>query len=64
MTIDFRNAKFQILKQSKGYEVSELICLKCLNRAIHVYYTDTPLKDLECKCGCEGYLINTGQTVS
>ena len=43
------------------YEVSELICLKCLNRAIHVYPTSVLLKDLECKCGEFGYLIKTGQ---
>ena len=64
MAIDFRNAKFQILRKSKGYELSELICLKCLNRAYHIYYSDTPLKDLECKCGEKGYLINTGQLIN
>lgn len=47
-----------------GYEVSELICLMCLHRAIHVYNTSTMLKDLECKCGKVGYLINTGQIIT
>lgn len=47
----------------QGYEISELICLKCLNRAIHVYGEDTLLKDIKCKCGEVGYLIKTGQTI-
>ena len=45
------------------HEVSELICLKCLNRWIGVYPTKTPLKELECKCGAIGYVIKTGQTI-
>lgn len=44
--------------------VSELICLKCMKRAIHVFRRDTPLKDLECEdCGETGYLICTGQNL-
>lgn len=43
------------------HEVSELICLKCLNRWIGVYPSETPLKQLECKCGEVGYVIKTGQ---
>lgn len=45
------------------HEVSEVICLKCLNRWIAVYPEDTPLKMLECKCGEIGYVIKTGQTM-
>jgi hypothetical protein len=45
------------------HEVAELICLKCYNRAIHVYPESCLLKDLECKCGETGYLIKTGQTL-
>jgi hypothetical protein len=45
------------------HEVSELICLKCLNRWIGVYPEKTLLKDLECKCGEVGYVIKTGQTL-
>lgn len=45
------------------HEVSELICLKCFNRWIGVYPTDTPLKDIKCKCGEIGYTIKTGQTL-
>ena len=45
------------------HEVSELICLKCLNRWIGVYPSETPLKQLECKCGEIGYVIKTGQTL-
>ena len=45
------------------HEVSELICLKCLNRWIGVYPSELPLKDIECKCGGVGYVIKTGQTL-
>ena len=45
------------------HEVSELICLKCLNRWIGVYPSETPLNQLECKCGEIGYVIKTGQTL-
>lgn len=45
------------------HEVSELVCLKCLNRWIGVYPEDVPLKELECKCGAVGYVIKTGQTL-
>ena len=51
------------IEQNLPHEVSELICLKCLNRWIGVYPTDTPLKELECKCGKVGYVIKTGQTL-
>ena len=46
------------------HEVSELICLKCLNRWIGVYPSEVALKDIECKCGAIGYVIKTGQTLS
>ena len=45
------------------HEVSELICLKCLNRWIGVYPSELPLKDIECKCGEVGNVIKTGQTL-
>ena len=51
------------IEDNMEHEVSELICLKCLNRAIHVYPSSVLLKDLECKCGEVGYLIKTGQTL-
>lgn len=43
------------------YAVEELICVKCLARFINVRPTELWLKDCECKCGCKGYLIKTGQ---
>ena len=45
------------------HEVAELVCLKCLHRWIGVYPTQTLLKDLECQCGCKGFVIKTGQTI-
>ena len=43
------------------HDISELICLKCFHRWIGVYPSSTWLKDLQCKCGEIGYVINTGQ---
>jgi len=51
------------IEENLPHEIAELICLKCLNRAIHVYPSSVLLKDLECKCGEVGYLIKTGQTL-
>ena len=45
------------------HEVSELICLKCLNRWIGVYPCSTQLKKIECMCGEKGYVIKTGQSL-
>ena len=45
------------------HEVSELICLKCLNRWIGVYPRYTQLKEMQCKCGEKGYVIKTGQSL-
>lgn len=49
------------LTNNQPYEISEVICLKCLNRWIAVYPQDTLLKDLECKCDEVGAVIKTGQ---
>lgn len=48
---------------NKPHEVCELVCLKCLHRWIGVYPTQCLLKDLECQCGCKGFVIKTGQTI-
>lgn len=45
------------------HEVSEVICLSCLNRWIAVYPENVLLKDIECECGATGYVIKTGQTL-
>ena len=50
-------------EKNMEHEVSELICLKCLNRWIGVYPSKTLLKQIECKCGAIGYVIKTGQTI-
>lgn len=51
-------------EKNMEHEVSELICLKCLNRWIGVYPSKTLLKQLECKCGATGCVIKTGQTLN
>lgn len=45
------------------HEVAELICLRCLHRWIGVYPQELKLADMECKCGCVGFIIKTGQTI-
>lgn len=49
--------------ENEPHEVAELICLKCFDRAIHIYSEKTLLKHLQCRCGEIGYLIKTGQTL-
>ena len=51
------------IEEYQEHEVCELICLKCLDRWIGVFPTQTLLKDIECKCGEVGYVIKTGQTL-
>ena len=51
------------IEKNLKHEVSELICLKCLNRWIGIYPEATLLKELECKCGEVGYVIKTGETI-
>lgn len=46
---------------NEPHEVAELICLKCFDRAIHIYPEKTLLKHLQYRCGEVGYLIKTGQ---
>lgn len=47
----------------KYHRVSEVICLKCLNRWISVRPVGTKLVDLECiDCG-QGYVIETGESL-
>lgn len=58
------NGIMNTVEDNLQHEVSELICLKCLSRWIGVYPVDTPLKQLECKCGEVGYVIKTGQTIT
>lgn len=52
------------IEDNLPHEISEVICLKCLNRWIAVYPEEVLLKDLQCpKCEETGYVIKTGQTL-
>ena len=51
------------IESNEPHEVAELICLNCMSRWIGAYPQKTLLKDLECKCGCIGKVIKTGQTL-
>lgn len=47
-----------------GYEIAELMCLKCKSRWIGVYPAKVTLKEIMCeKCKEVGYVIKTGQTL-
>lgn len=50
------------LDEKRPHKVSEVICLKCLQRWIDVRPVGTALKSLECPC-CHavGYVIETGE---
>ncbi len=50
------------IEENMPHEVAELICLNCHRRWIGVWPQKTLLKDLQCKCGCIGLVIKTGQT--
>lgn len=46
------------------HTVTEVICLKCLNRWISVRPITVLLKNLECpKCNCCGFVIETGENI-
>lgn len=52
------------IEDNLPHEISEVICLKCLNRWIAVYPEEVLLKELQCpKCEETGYVIKTGQTL-
>ena len=55
--------KIVSIEENHHHEVSELICLKCLDRWIGVYPQEVLLKEIECKCGAIGYVIKTGQSL-
>ena len=42
----------------KGWKATPTVCVKCLNRSVHVYRNGRHLEDLECgHCGFIGSLI-------
>ena len=52
----------EYIEENTPHIVAELICLKCLKRAICVYPEGLLLKDMECsECGHIGAMIHTGQ---
>ena len=47
----------------RPHSISEVVCLKCLNRWVAIRPKGTPLKNLECSnCGC-GFVIETGEVI-
>lgn len=51
------------ISEGMPHTVTELICVKCLHRSIHVFPSHIKTKDLECSCGETGYLIRTGEEI-
>jgi hypothetical protein len=50
-------------EKSMEHKVSEVICVKCVNRWICARPIGVLLKDIECqRCGC-GYVIETSQDI-
>lgn len=50
------------IDEYRPHVVSEVICVKCLERWISVRPESTWLKDLQCpKCKRTGYVIETGE---
>ena len=46
------------------YKVSEVVCLKCLERFVQTRLAEVPLCDIKCpKCGRKGFVIETGEIV-
>lgn len=58
-------AEIILIEANLPHSVSEVICLKCLDRWIAVYPTESNiLKKFECKNGHIGFVIKTGQEIS
>ena len=55
--------KITLIEQNLPHETAELLCLNCHKRWIGVYPKKLLLKDMECKCGCTGMIIKTGQSL-
>jgi len=58
---DFRKKNNKKDESSEPHNVAELMCLVCFKRWIGIWNAKIMLKDLLCKCGAEGSIINTGQ---
>ena len=60
-----RNSEMKVIEfeQNLSHKVSEVICLKCLNRWIAARPEDTLLKQLECSLCGKGFVIETGEEI-
>jgi len=55
------------IEKNKPHKVSKVVCLKCLYMWLAVRPEETLLTDLECPnldCGCQGYVIETGEIIN
>ena len=57
-------AKIIDIEKNQPHKVSEVICINCYHRWLAVRPSDVKLKDLECKCGLKGYVIETGEVIN
>jgi len=51
------------IEKNMPHKISEVVCLKCLRRWIAVMPEKTLLKSLECLCGDNGVIIETGENI-
>lgn len=52
------------IEEKMPHKVSEVVCLRCLNRWIAVRPAVTKLADLHCpRCGAIGAVIETGEEI-
>ena len=54
-------AKIIYIEKNQPHKVSEVICVSCRYRWIAVRPIETQLKDLQCRCGIIGAVIETGE---
>jgi hypothetical protein len=52
------------IEENLPHSVSEVICLKCLDRWVAVYPTKLTLKELSCVRKHKGFVIKTGQDIN
>ena len=52
------------MDDSFPYQISEVICISCKERFICSRPEEILLKNLECKCGAMGFIIETGEDLN
>jgi hypothetical protein len=56
-------AKVIDIEANQPHKVSEVICILCKHRWLAVRPVEVKLKDLWCRCGVKGFVIETGEII-